>query len=436
MDYFRSQKDRLELHQQQLKRFLVENNCTFGSEPMPTLLKPNFISAGQSLLLERSVELMSQALSKFIRLYLKDDRIMKIMGFSEKEDELFRIDPGYENPLAVSRFDAFLEGYSLKFLEFNCDSPAGIAYADVLEDGFKMLFLNFDFLDKYKIRFIKRQDNLLASLLRSYSEFRTTHPHLPENPTIAIVDWDNVLTLAEFSLLRNHFQEHGFLTVISTPQDFSIKNGKALAAGEEIHLVYKRAITRELIEQQEESENFLEAVKAGLVCCCNSFRSFIVGNKKALSLIQDPQFESIFSPKEKELIRETIPWTRILADSMVEYHGRRFSLKSFIPGNKDRLVMKPSNKYGGKDVYIGRQTSQSKWEEVMEKHMENGDWVVQDYVTIPTETFPESSEKPKYMNINPFSLGGKYSGAITRVSDRPVINISAGGGLVPTLMVE
>jgi uncharacterized circularly permuted ATP-grasp superfamily protein len=123
----------------------------------------------------------------------------------------------------------------------------------------------------------------------------------------------------------------------------------------------------------------------------------------------------------------------------VEYHGRQVSLKTFIPENKDRLVLKPCNKYGGKDVYIGMAIGQSVWEEVMNKHMDGCDWVVQDYVDIPTDAFPGSSGPagfiPKYININPFSLGGKYSGAITRVSDSPVINISAGGGLVPTLTV-
>ena len=40
------------------------------------------------------------------------------------------------------------------------------------------------------------------------------------------------------------------------------------------------------------------------------------------------------------------------------------------------------------------------------------------------------------VNINPFALNGSYSGTITRVSDSQVINVSAGGGLVPTLTVS
>lgn len=73
----------------------------------------------------------------------------------------------------------------------------------------------------------------------------------------------------------------------------------------------------------------------------------------------------------------------------------------------------------------------------MNRHLEDRIWVVQDFVDIPTGDFPEVGDsvrfKDKYVNINPFALNGNYSGTITRVSESQVINVSAGGGLVPTL---
>jgi len=76
----------------------------------------------------------------------------------------------------------------------------------------------------------------------------------------------------------------------------------------------------------------------------------------------------------------------------------------------------------------------------MKKHLEDDAWVVQEYVDIPVDHYPEISRsvsfKPKYVNINPYALNNHYSGTITRISDSPVINVSAGGGLVPTLTAE
>ena len=75
----------------------------------------------------------------------------------------------------------------------------------------------------------------------------------------------------------------------------------------------------------------------------------------------------------------------------------------------------------------------------MSAHLNDESWVVQEYVDIPQEIFPMINDdvmmKLKKVNINPFALLGKYSGTITRVSDNSVINVSAGGGLVPTFSV-
>jgi len=266
---------------------------------------------------------------------------------------------------------------------------------------------------------------------------RNTRQQLPEIPVVAIVDWTDVSTYSEFELHQQYFRNHGIETIIATPQEFSIRNGKALVGGQEVHLIYKRVITRELVARWEQVGTFVEAIREGLVCCCNSFRSFIVGNKKVLSVITDQRFNSIFTEAEKQLIKDTIPWTRVLADSTVNFYGKEVKLKSFVPEHKDLLVLKPSNKYGGKDVYIGQETPQSTWEEIMNKHIENEIWVVQEFVDIPTDLYPEISDsvrfKSKYVNINPYALNGNYSGTITRVSDSQVINVSAGGGLVPTL---
>jgi uncharacterized circularly permuted ATP-grasp superfamily protein len=439
-DFFLNNAAAVEDQLNYLKEFLVERGCTFGGEAMPTLLKPNFISVRQWRMLKASVERLSRALSKFIDLYLEDDGVREIMGFSDREDQLFRIEPGYGNPLVISRLDAFLDHDSLKFLEFNCDSPAGIAYADVLEEGFQEIFREYPFLIGYRIRYARRQEMLLTSLLQCYSEFRGTRRRMPQKPVVAIVDWADVSTHSEFDLHRQHFREHGLETVIAAPQDFTVRNGRAVAAGEEVHLIYKRVITRELLEKWNEVGNFIECIRAGLVCCCNSFRSYIVGNKKVLSVLSDPRFGHIFSTRERQLIRLTIPWTQILADTSVKYRGKLVYLKTFIPDQKDRLVLKPGNKYGGKDVYIGCETDQSEWEQVMHRHLEDSTWVVQEFVNIPVDHYPEISGsvlfKPKYVNINPYALNNRYSGTITRISDSPVINVSAGGGLVPTLRAE
>ena len=108
--------------------------------------------------------------------------------------------------------------------------------------------------------------------------------------------------------------------------------------------------------------------------------------------------------------------------------------------NKDKLVVKPASSYGGKDVYIGKETDEDIWHKIVEENIESESWVVQQYVTIPEDIFPEIKDetiemKLKKININPFAIYGKYSGTISRISESSVINVSAGGGLIPTMTV-
>jgi uncharacterized circularly permuted ATP-grasp superfamily protein len=114
-------------------------------------------------------------------------------------------------------------------------------------------------------------------------------------------------------------------------------------------------------------------------------------------------------------------------------------LREFVLENRDKLVLKPASSYGGKDVFLGKETTQATWEKIIDENIETESWVVQEYVEIPQEIFPVIDEslrmELKKVNINPFVLLDKYSGTISRVSDKSVINVSAGGGLVPTLSV-
>jgi glutathionylspermidine synthase len=424
---------------QNLLQFLIKERCTFKGEPMPTLLKPNFISPKQSKQLQYTVEKISSALNKFIGLYLKNEQIRQTMKFTEAENKLFFIEPHYSVPLVIARLDAFMNDYEVKFLEFNCDSPAGTSYSDVLENGFKEILSKYEILDKWKIEYINRQERFFQAIKSCYNEFRQSHPHFPNKPTIAIVDWEEVSTVSEFSLLKEFFEAKGISTIITSPQKFQIVGNSMVVDDEPVHLIYRRVITRELVQKLDEVENFVHGVQNGLACMCNPFRSVIVGNKKVLALLTDERFQNIYNREELEVIRKAIPWTKILANMKATYDGYAVDLHRFVSDNKDKLVLKPASSYGGKDVFLGRETDQQSWDKVLVDNIVSEDWVVQQYVNIPQEIFPEIKDvvamKLKKVNINPFAFVGKYGGTISRVSDKSIINVSAGGGLVPTMSV-
>jgi hypothetical protein len=85
------------------------------------------------------------------------------------------------------------------------------------------------------------------------------------------------------------------------------------------------------------------------------------------------------------------------------------------------------------------ETAQGDWDAIIDAQADRGEFVVQEYVPVPEEMFPTIEDgrvhmRLKRFNINPFGVGGRYAGMITRISDRAVINVSAGGGLLPSVV--
>jgi hypothetical protein len=171
----------------------------------------------------------------------------------------------------------------------------------------------------------------------------------------------------------------------------------------------------------------------------NPFRARVANNKKLFALLGDPRFAHLVEDSERPVIAETIPWTRVLREGRAEYGDWVVDLLAFVSDNRERLVMKPASDYGGHGVSLGMETDQSEWDRLIEEHAGQGDYVVQEYVPVPEEMFPAVEDghvqmRLKRFNINPFGLGGRYAGMITRISDQAVINVSAGGGLLPSVV--
>jgi hypothetical protein len=44
--------------------------------------------------------------------------------------------------------------------------------------------------------------------------------------------------------------------------------------------------------------------------------------------------------------------------------------------------------------------------------------------------------EPRKVNLNPYLFGGTYAGSFVRLSKSSIINVTAGGGMVPVFVLE
>jgi len=421
-----------------LKESLIKTGCRFAKEPIPCFLKPYFLSNAETAELENVIFHLMNMLEKVIKTFFSVPELRPIFGLPRKAQELMRIDPGYKRSIIIARPDAFFNGKTFRFVEFNCDSPAGAGYADVQEGIFKDTFLMRDLGKHYRWKKTKRLEKLLHALLACYKEFggSKTPPH------IAIADWGNMRTHDEFLIVKRYFEVRGYPCIVCDPRKLKLKQEKLTVDGFRVDIVYRRAIFGELWQKREQVKDFLRAYALGKVCVVNPLRSRLAANKAALSILTNPIYNGLFSSEEINIRETHVPWTRRVLDTNKVYNGRKVVLKHMIETRRNDFVLKPADSYGGKNVNIGLETHPALWKKILNRILAGRrDWVVQEYVDIPEMTVPvikngSAAIVSKKVNINPFVFNGRYAGSMARLSDERVINVSAGGGLIPVVSYQ
>jgi hypothetical protein len=426
--------DRCAVMESDVDDWLARHAFTYAERTIPFVLMPHFISPGQVRALRRAVYTLMPVLDRFCAAYPEDAALREELALSEAEDELARIDPGFPQPVRICRLDAFLHRYDINFLEFNSDSPAGVGWCDVLFEGLKRTVALPTVKAGFHTLYTPLLPALLDTLLDAYASLRGRHSDLPEKPRLAVVDVAETPTASEFGLVAAAARERGLDALVVALDELSYDGSRLRADGEPVDLVYRRVLTPEAV-----GSDLPAAARDGRACVVNPFRANVVSSKKILAVLQDPRFEYLLSGDEAAQIRASLPWTRILRPGRATYGPWTFDLLSFVSDNRERLVLKPASDYGGRGVMLGTETDQEVWDATIEAHAPVGDFIAQEYVPIPEEMFPivengRVQMRLKRFNINPFAIGGHYAGMLTRISDEAVINVTAGGGILPTVI--
>jgi uncharacterized circularly permuted ATP-grasp superfamily protein len=412
----------------------------FGERPVCTVLRPRFLTPNQYRCVQQAVQ---DLLPVFQIIY---DRAMSDSGFRRQfrlhdwEDQLLAINPGYLDPCPTSRFDTFfVSDNELMFTEYNSETPAGAGYSDALAELFYGLPVFREFQRRYQVFPIPAKPGVLDALLDSFEQWQgnTSDP-----PRIAILDWREVPTFSEFVLFYDYFKTMGIESRIVDPRDCEYRDGQLTAGDYHITLIYKRVLISELIERGGLNHPVVQAVRDGAVCLVNSFRCKILFKKASLAVLSDEQNSKLFTQQQQQVISKHIPWTRVVEDRRTTFRGNTIDLVPFTIANKDRLVLKPNDDYGGKGIVLGWTVDQPTWEAAVQVAL-GTPYVVQEKVKLPYESFPSMENGQvhildRMLDTNPFVAFGAYMhGCLTRISTETLVNVTAGGGsTVPTFLVE
>ena len=412
------------------------SKLTFGGKPLCTVLRPQFLAAPTYEHIRQVCGLLTAAMFRLAERMPDDPQLLQALDLTPLERELISVDPGYREVSPTTRLDSFMAGSSWKFVEYNAETPAAIAYEDGLSELFLRLPVMKAFGRSHRVTPLPARHRLRGALLDAYRQWGGR-----DTPTIAIVDWKDLPTASEFELFADYFRDSGLQTVIAEPAELEHDGTRLQVQGQPIDLVYRRVLTAELLAKPAVSGPLVNAYKARQVCVVNSFRSKLLHKKMIFALLSDEQYGHHFTAVERAAIADHIPWTRQVADRASTYQGKPIDVLQFIVDNRDRLVLKPNDDYGGKGVVIGWESAADEWETAVKEALATSS-VVQERVPIERVPFPAWQNDdlvwPELSaDLDPFIFGTEVEGMLTRLSAAALLNVTAGtGSLAPTFLVE
>lgn len=418
---------------------------TFGDRVHCRFLRPVFISSEDDQRMRRVAEAIAAIAERLTSTALEDNSLLAQFHLRPEEERLVRLPSGYGPVSTASRLDAFLLPESLKFTEYNGESPAGPGYSETLSDIFRELPVMEEFRKQFEVHSYPLTAKLLDALMTTYSDWGGG----TKRPQMAIVDWKEVPTWSEFEILRDRFERMGIPVVLADPRELDFDGKRLAAKGKTIEFLYRRVLINDIVARPVECEALVKAYTSQSVCVANNFRCKIPHVKAFFAVLTDEKNANYFSNEERALIREHVPWTRVVADVKTEYHGQPIELLEFTRKRQEMLVMKPSDEYGGMGVTLGWEVDSTRWEGAIEKALlkgalpkASGCWIVQERIPMKRGVFPYIGEghrvefRDMLVDFAPYLFRGKVAGYLTRLSATSLANVTSGGGQIPSFRVE
>ena len=315
----------------------------------------------------------------------------------------------------MARVDIFYhENGDFKFCEFNADGSSAmnedrelsrilLEAKAVKEMSHKYEFKPFELIYKW--------------VEESISIFREFNRDI-EKPNVAIVDWEGGGTINEFKVFKQAYIDKGYRCEIVDPRKLKYENGRLYFEDMQIDMVYRRLVTREIIDRSEEIPDYIAACREGKVCIVGPIKSQIIHNKIIFKVLHDEDAKEYLTNEEIEYIKRHIPYTNEFKEDKGIIEDAKI--------NKDKYILKPTDLYASRGVYAGRDFNDEQWEEIIKECWEN-DYLIQEYCVTYARKMVEFKEvnlnATNYNNITGlYMYNEKLAGLYSRVGKNNIIS--------------
>ncbi|TDU90948.1 hypothetical protein EV138_4549 [Kribbella voronezhensis] len=343
--------------------------------------------------------------------------LRKLLGIPDGRVEfLDDSEPLGEHLLMSGRPDILLTDGVPKFVEFNVGSDVGSVWdSEKVSARFLDLFRTTGLADRLPV------EAPLSAVDRRYAAIRETLG-LPAGARLTMVfrtdgeypeshDPEKLVELLQPFVVRG--RENGY--------DMDVQPVDWLTLGSDDQLIGRgrrvEAILRLFVCSEMSPTVGLRAIKdalqAGTASLFTSAASWLISNKLVFAWLWEDAAE--LPPEDAALVRAHLPRTRMLTSALVPS----------VLAEREQLVLKPADEFGGSGVVVGREASPEEWTALVSEGVTEGLHLVQDYTRPDRMTMDfvhlesgvhEEAQVP--FSIGPYTFGRQGAGCYVRIGSQ------------------
>lgn len=396
-----------------VRDYLLASPVAFHGRCVQTLHIPKIFSREDIENFRGVVDGFYPIFDKIVRTYIEDEAYRRLFPFDKRLEELILADCGYDVSIPIMRMDIFYnertEDY--KFCEINTDGTSAMIEDMQLALAFERNNIPREILGK--LRCFELFDTWVREVGSIYRKFENRR----KNPRVVIADFLDKAYLPEFEEFVKRFEKYGYAAKICDVRALKYRGGVLYDAdGERVDIIYRRAVTVDIMAEYDACTDFIAAYKDKAVCVLGAFRTQIIHHKALFYILHSEQTKRLLTTEENELVERHIPYTARLCDADIDK----------ICADKDRYIIKPSDSYASRGVFAGVDFSADKWRRTV-GDCSAEDYIVQEYCTpykTPNIYLAEEGARFKdYSNLTGlYVYGGGFAGVYSRLSDGGIIS--------------
>ncbi|MDY0236267.1 MAG: glutathionylspermidine synthase family protein [Gudongella sp.] len=394
---------------------VTNSTAIYKGKPVPFLYNPMFFTLDDEKNFSKIGQTMIEIGDKVFKKFVQDTKYREKFGFPEFIEELMLLPNNYNINVPIGRFDIFYKDMdNFKFCEINTDGSSAMNEDNTIGRVLLESLALKDFSKKYSLENRELIEKWVKRSIEIFGKWDSNNL----KPNVAIVDFEESGTPYEFLEFKKAYEIAGYNCIIVDPRDLVYKDEKLYYEDYRIDLVYRRIVTFELIEKRDELKEFLKAYKENAMCVIGTIRSQLMHNKIFFKILHDKETSEFLSKEENEFVKNHIPYTGA-------FEGPDEILKKVMV-DKDKYIMKPSDKNGSHGVFVGRDLSSKDWENRLESVF-NEDYIYQEFVEPYKRDFlvyaDGSFSRESFKSIvGIFMYKEEYAGLYTRISKDNIIS--------------